>query len=77
MCNTFFRCFCICACVLISQIAVLLDYYRQLAMKEKLDKEKKKYSRRRSYLQLSVSISYSNRLGALIYTMPIFLNINL
>lgn len=35
------------------RIAVLLDYYRQLAMKEKLDKEKKKYSRRRSYLQLS------------------------
>lgn len=35
------------------RIAVLMDYYRQLAVREKLDKEKKKYSRRRSYLRLS------------------------
>ena len=42
-------------CLLLLQIAVLLSYYRQLAQREKLDKEKKRFSRRRSYLHLSVS----------------------
>jgi hypothetical protein len=37
------------------QIATLTTYYRQLAQREKLDKEKKKYSRRKSYMVLTVS----------------------
>ena len=37
------------------QINTLLEYYRQLAQKEKAEKEKKKYIRRRSYLHYSVS----------------------
>jgi len=36
-----------------ARISNLLDYYRQLAQKEKAEKEKKKYIRRRSYLHLS------------------------
>jgi dynactin-4 len=35
------------------RIGVLLDYYRQLAQREKAEKEKKKYIRRRSYLHFS------------------------
>jgi dynactin-4 len=35
------------------RISVLLDYYRQLAQREKAEKEKKKYLRRRSYLHFS------------------------
>ena len=35
------------------RIAELLEYYMQLAQREKAEKEKKKYARRRSYLHLS------------------------
>jgi dynactin-4 len=35
------------------RISTLLTYYRQLAQREKLEREKKKYSRRKSYFQLS------------------------
>ena len=44
--------------MLLLQIAVLLAYYRQLAQQEKLEKEKKKFCRRRSYLHLSVSCAW-------------------
>ncbi|KAI0235971.1 Dynactin subunit 4 [Lamellibrachia satsuma] len=37
----------------VKQISTLLEYYRQLAQCEKADREKKKHTRRRSYLQLS------------------------
>jgi len=40
------------------QIAELLVYYRQLAQREKLEKDKQKFNRRRSYLHLSVSCAH-------------------
>ena len=43
----------------------MLDYYRQLAAREKAEKEKKRYNRRRSYLHLSVSWASSHEKLAL------------
>jgi len=34
----------------------LVEYYRQLAQKEKAEREKKKLTKRRNYMHLSVSI---------------------
>ena len=42
---------------MVFQLTTLLEYYRQVAQKEKLDKERKKYSRRRSYIHFSVSVA--------------------
>ena len=38
------------------QISRLLEYYHQLAQKEKAEKERKKYVRRRSHLMYAVSM---------------------
>ena len=37
------------------QVNTLVEYYRQLAQKEKLEREKKKLTKRRNYMHLSVS----------------------
>ena len=50
----------LCCCF---QIQALLEYYRQLATKEKMEKERKKYTRRRSYLHFSVSGSVACQCG--------------
>jgi len=49
---------CLSGDVLLLQISVLLTYYRQLAQQEKSEKEKKKFSRRRSYHYLSVRFGW-------------------
>ncbi|XP_077863714.1 dynactin subunit 4-like [Saccoglossus kowalevskii] len=41
-----------------SQIGQLLDYYRQLALKEKQERERKRYTRRRSYFASSLQEKY-------------------
>ena len=38
------------------QVHSLVDYYRQLAQKEKAEREKKKLTKRRNYMHLSVSV---------------------
>lgn len=37
------------------QVNTLVEYYRQLAQKEKAEREKKKLTKRRNYMHLSVS----------------------
>ena len=37
------------------QVNVLVEYYRQLAQKEKVEREKKKLTKRRNFMHLSVS----------------------
>lgn len=52
--------FCI---VFLSQISSLLDIYRQLAQKEKAEKERKKYTKRRTHLYYTVRSSVNSELS--------------
>ena len=42
------------------QVNTLVEYYRQLAQKEKIEREKKKLTKRRNYMHLSVSTKGMN-----------------
>ena len=39
------------------KVSTLVEYYRQLAQKEKAEREKKKLTKRRNYMHLSVSMT--------------------
>ena len=49
---SFFCCWCC-----FKKVGTLVEYYRQLAQKEKAEREKKKLTKRRNYMHLSVSMT--------------------